>query len=118
MNFKGQFKNGYLFKCIQSLRIQGYLFLATEEGATLMEESHRIQVREGARVVLYSPSKLKADFPWLNTDGLVLGSFGLENEGWFDPWALLNGFRQKAASTKTQFIHGMFFVHLPLWYAG
>lgn len=85
---------------------QGYLFLATEEGAAIMEESHATQAREGARVALYSPTKLKADFPWLNTEGLALGSFGLENEGWFDPWGLLNGFRQKAASNKTQFIQG------------
>ena len=73
-----------------------------------MEEAHRIQRREGAIVALYSPTKLKEDFPWLNTEGLVLGSLGLENEGWFDPWGLLNGLRQKAASNKTQFIQGMF----------
>lgn len=29
-------------------------------------------------------------------DGVALASYGLENEGWFDPWALLNGFRNKA----------------------
>jgi len=85
---------------------QGYLFLASEEGATLMEEAHRLQRQEGAQVALYSRDKLKNDFPWLNTEGLVLGSFGLENEGWFDPTSLLNGFRQKASSTNTQFIKG------------
>jgi len=85
---------------------QGYLFLATEEGAALMEESHRIQRMQGAKVVLYSPSRLKDQFPWLNTKGLVLGSYGLENEGWFDPWGLLNGMKNKAASSKAQFIQG------------
>ena len=28
-------------------------------------------------------------FPWLCTDGVALGSFGESNEGYFDPWALL-----------------------------
>ena len=72
-----------------------------------MEASHRIQRMQGAKVALYSPSRLKADFPWLNTEGLVLGSFGLENEGWFDPWGLLNGMRNKAASNKAQFVQGL-----------
>ena len=71
-----------------------------------MEESHRIQRMQGAKVVLYSPSRLKDQFPWLNTKGLVLGSYGLENEGWFDPWGLLNGMKNKAASSKAQFIQG------------
>ena len=91
-----------------SVCFQGYLFLASEEGATLMEEAHRLQRQEGAQVALYSKDKLKNDFPWLNTEGLVLGSFGLENEGWFDPTSLLNGFRQKASSTNTQFIKGIY----------
>jgi len=86
---------------------QGYLFLATEEGGATMEEAHRRQRLQGAKVALYSPSRLKEDFPWLNTEGLALGSYGLENEGWFDPWGLLNGMRNKAASTgKAQFVQG------------
>ena len=87
---------------------QGYLFLATEEGGATMEEAHRRQRLQGAKVALYSPSRLKEDFPWLNTEGLALGSYGLENEGWFDPWGLLNGMRNKAASTgKAQFVQGL-----------
>ena len=35
-------------------------------------------------------------FPWLNTDDLAGGAFGLANEGWTDPYSLLQAFRRKA----------------------
>ncbi|KAG9351738.1 hypothetical protein JZ751_022989 [Albula glossodonta] len=76
----------------------GYLFLASEKGAEIMEENYRTQRYAGAKVTLVSPTQLKEKFPWLNTDGVALASYGLENEGWFDPWTLLNAFRRKAIS--------------------
>ncbi|XP_039620019.1 FAD-dependent oxidoreductase domain-containing protein 1 [Polypterus senegalus] len=76
----------------------GYLFLASENGAQVMEENYHIQRREGANVILLSPEQLKKKFPWINTEGVALASYGLENEGWFDPWILLNAFRKKAIS--------------------
>ncbi|XP_062995403.1 FAD-dependent oxidoreductase domain-containing protein 1 isoform X2 [Elgaria multicarinata webbii] len=76
----------------------GYLFLASEESAAVLEENVQIQRKEGAKVSLLSPAQLKKKYPWLNTDGVALASYGLENEGWFDPWTLLNAFRSKAMS--------------------
>lgn len=76
----------------------GYLFLASEKSAHIMEENYRTQRDAGAKVVLLSPSQLKERFPWVNTDGVALASFGLENEGWFDPWSLLNALRRKTMS--------------------
>uniref|UniRef100_A0A3B4WV82 FAD-dependent oxidoreductase domain-containing protein 1 n=1 Tax=Seriola lalandi dorsalis TaxID=1841481 RepID=A0A3B4WV82_SERLL len=81
----------------------GYLFLASEKVAHIMEENYKnisIQIFKyaGAKVSLLSPTQLKDKFPWINTDGVVLASYGLENEGWFDPWTLLNAFRRKAIS--------------------
>nr|XP_015192853.1 PREDICTED: FAD-dependent oxidoreductase domain-containing protein 1 [Lepisosteus oculatus] len=76
----------------------GYLFLASEKGAEVMEENHLLQRNVGAKVALFSPTQLKEKFPWINTDGVALASYGLENEGWFDPWTLLNAFRRKAMS--------------------
>ncbi|KAJ8342504.1 hypothetical protein SKAU_G00324320 [Synaphobranchus kaupii] len=76
----------------------GYLFLASEKGAEIMEENYKTQRYAGAKVTLLSPTQLKDKFPWLNTDEVVLASYGLENEGWFDPWTLLNAFRRKAMS--------------------
>ncbi|XP_019364543.1 PREDICTED: FAD-dependent oxidoreductase domain-containing protein 1 isoform X1 [Gavialis gangeticus] len=76
----------------------GYLFLATEERAAMLEENVSIQRAEGAEVILLSPTQLKKRFPWLNTDGVALASYGLKDEGWFDPWSLLTAFRRKAIS--------------------
>ncbi|XP_031455574.1 FAD-dependent oxidoreductase domain-containing protein 1 [Phasianus colchicus] len=76
----------------------GYLFLASERGAATLEAGIKVQREEGAKVVLLSPSQLKAKFPWINTENVAVASYGLENEGWFDPWSLLNAFRRKAMS--------------------
>jgi len=85
---------------------QGYLFLASEAGVPQMEEVHMLQRRLGAKVSLFSTTRLKEDFPWLNLKDVAMGSYGLENEGWFDPWSLLNGMKDKAKSEGTQIIQG------------
>ncbi|KAL2092685.1 hypothetical protein ACEWY4_012483 [Coilia grayii] len=76
----------------------GYLFLASEKGAHIMEANYETQRHVGAKVKLLSPAQLKDMFPWINTDGVALASYGLENEGWFDPWTLLSALRRKALS--------------------
>lgn len=84
----------------------GYLFLASEEGATIMENNVKVQRQEGAKVCLMSPEQLRKKFPWMNTEGVALASYGLENEGWFDPWCLLQGLRRKVQSMGVLFCHG------------
>ncbi|HLI12489.1 MAG TPA: FAD-binding oxidoreductase [Alphaproteobacteria bacterium] len=79
-----------------SFRENGYLFLASESGRAVLEQNHAVQKAHGADNVLLPPSSLAERFPWLNTEGLALGSLGLSNEGWFDPYALLQGYKRKA----------------------
>ncbi|NXF53840.1 FXRD1 protein, partial [Oceanites oceanicus] len=76
----------------------GYLFLAPPQGAARMEATVRLQREEGVQVALLSPTQLKAKFPWIDTEDVAMASYGLEDEGWFDPWTLLNAFRRKAVS--------------------
>ncbi|NWS77536.1 FXRD1 protein, partial [Crotophaga sulcirostris] len=57
---------------------------------------------EGAQVALLSPSQLKAKFPWIHTENVAVASYGLQDEGWFDPWTLLQAFRHKATSLGVQ----------------
>ncbi|XP_072231166.1 FAD-dependent oxidoreductase domain-containing protein 1 [Leuresthes tenuis] len=76
----------------------GYLFLASEDVAHIMEKNYETQRYAGAKVSLLSPTQVKEKFPWINTEDVALASYGLENEGWFDPWTLLNAFRRKAIS--------------------
>lgn len=74
----------------------GYLFLASPNGQKVMEQTNKIQRESGATWVdLLSPSELSHQFPWLNTSGIALGSYGRENEGYFDPWSLLSALKLK-----------------------
>jgi glycine/D-amino acid oxidase-like deaminating enzyme len=82
----------------------GYLYLASGAGARLLEENHAIQVREGADVELLGRDELRTRFPWLATDGVELGSLGRSGEGWFDGWALLQGFRRKARALGADYV--------------
>jgi sarcosine oxidase len=83
----------------------GYLFLASEEGRAVLEANHATQRAHGADVALLDPGQLRARFPWISTEGVALGSLGLSNEGWFDPNALLQGFRRKARAQGARFLH-------------
>lgn len=42
----------------------------------------------------------------MNTDGIELGCLGMEKEGWFDPWSLLNLMKRGATDLGTRFVHG------------
>lgn len=84
----------------------GYLFLASEEGAQQLHENSILQNRLGAKNITLTPRRLKERFPWLNTDGIALGCYGLENEGWFDPWSLLMGFKHKAQNLGVEYVDG------------
>ncbi|XP_050529128.1 FAD-dependent oxidoreductase domain-containing protein 1-like isoform X2 [Daktulosphaira vitifoliae] len=84
----------------------GYLYLATEKGANTMLKNHEVQKKVGAKVELLSPEQMKIRFPWLNINGIVLGSLGTLNEGWFDAWSLLDAFRKKAKSLGTYYVEG------------
>lgn len=42
----------------------------------------------------------------MNTDGIALGSFSSQNEGYFDPWSYLNIMKKKAIYHGVQFIDG------------
>jgi sarcosine oxidase len=76
----------------------GYLFLATNAGLATLEHNHALQRGLDVPVVLLTPSDLLARFDWLRTDDLAGGSLGLADEGWFDAYALLQGFRRRARS--------------------
>lgn len=83
----------------------GYLFLADDaRGERILRQNHDTQRACGADVELLDPDGLGRRFPWLNLDGLVLGSTGNSGEGWFDSVGLLQGFRRKARSLGVEYI--------------
>ena len=83
----------------------GYLFLASPEGQRILAENQQLQSQCGAKIEILNPENLKIKFPWLNTDGIALGSFGYEGEGWLDPSLLLGAFRAKARALGATFLY-------------
>lgn len=86
------------------LREQGYLFLASEAGARRMRENHRVQLDNGADVVLLDAGEIEREFPGMSAAGVALASYGRSGEGWFDGYALLQAFRRSAIARGAQFV--------------
>ncbi len=76
----------------------GYLVLASDNGVETLKANVDIQHSHNAPTVLMDVAELSARFHWLNTVGLAAGSFGPRDEGWTDPYALLQAFKKKARS--------------------
>ncbi|WP_250535088.1 FAD-binding oxidoreductase [Caballeronia sp. AZ10_KS36] len=82
----------------------GYLFLATPRGEETLRENHAMQRALGADITLLDPDRLRARFPWLNTDDLAAGAFGERGEGWFDGYGLVQALRRKAQSLGARYV--------------
>ena len=87
-----------------SLRLPGYLFLATDAGVPTLRENHAMQVAAGADVALLTPDEIARRFPWLSVDGIAAGSLGLSREGTFDGPGLLAAFRRKARALGVSYV--------------
>lgn len=81
-----------------SFREYGYLILASAAGLPILTENHQVQIAAGADNILLKGDELRARFPWLNSEGLAAGCFGLSGEGWVDPYSLMNLLRKAAVS--------------------
>jgi hypothetical protein len=93
----------YFFSC-SSFSLQfhehGYLFLSSESGLDTLKHCNTIQTECGVTGMdMLPPSGLKKTFPWLSTEGLVMGSYGTVNEGYFDPWSLLAAMKKKVLAS-------------------
>jgi FAD-dependent oxidoreductase domain-containing protein 1 len=83
---------------------QGYLILASQDGLATLEDNHATQKACGADNVVLHPHELKSRFPYLNTDGIAAGCFGLSGEGWLDPYSLMALFRTSALAQGVELI--------------
>ncbi len=88
------------------LREPGYLYLASPmgEGEAVLRANHVIQREAGGDVALLDPTQLAQRFPWMNLDGIALGSLGLSGEGWFNGPGLHTALRTKARSLGVLFV--------------
>ena len=79
-----------------ALREQGYLIMASPEGAESLAENVALQQSMGADIVLLGAPQLAQGFPWLSVDGVVGAGYGRSGEGWFDPTSLASLLRNAA----------------------
>ena len=86
-------------------REEGYLLLASPAMVPQMLENNALQRQLGAAIEFQKPEALEERFPWLNTHGLGGGFLGTHNEGWLDPYSLLQAYRRKARSLGVTYIH-------------
>ena len=89
-----------------AFKSNGYLLLADESQAEQMIENHKLQLELGASVELLNAERIQSLYPHINTSDVLLGSRGTQNEGWFNPWALLRAMSIKTQSLGGQFISG------------
>jgi FAD-dependent oxidoreductase domain-containing protein 1 len=87
-----------------AFRERGYLLLASSAGLGVLKANVETQLAAGADVSLLSPDELKADFPWLETEGLAAGAFSRSGEGWLDPESLMNLLRKAAQARGAEII--------------
>lgn len=89
-----------------AFREEGYLILASAAGVGVLRDNHGIQKASGADNLLLDAAALTDRFPWLQTDDLALGSLGVSDEGWFDAYGLMQGFRRKARAQGVRYVEG------------
>jgi len=75
---------------------RGYLIVAAPDALAVMQANHAVQQQIGANIAYQSNEDLARRFPWMTTQDIAGGFLGLENEGWLDPYSLLQAFRKKA----------------------
>lgn len=92
---------------VPELKIQnfGYLYLAdTGEFAEVLRANQKLQAAAGAGTRVLTPDEMKAEFPFLMVDDLVLGSLNTKDEGYFDGSTVFDWFRRKAREAGVEYL--------------
>lgn len=89
-----------------SLTPSGYLFLARADQESELRTRTELARALGASLEEYSAKELSSKFHWLNANDLSYGVRGLQGEGWFDGYGLMQFYRSRARSAGVTFITG------------
>lgn len=85
---------------------RGYLIVGGPDGYAAQADNAARQNALGARVEVLLPDQARQKFPWLNVDDVGVATYGVENEGWFDAWALLQLVRKSARALDVEYVSG------------
>jgi glycine/D-amino acid oxidase-like deaminating enzyme len=86
-------------------RREGNLFLIDENGRSVAKDTLALQKSLDGRVDWWSPEKIKQHYPLYDMSGLVGGTFGPQ-DGHFDAYAVLMGYKAKARALGAEYIKG------------
>lgn len=89
------------------IRSFGYLYLAdTPDFADALVQAQALQASLGAATRLMSPEQIATDWPFLETDGVLLGSHNPVDEGYFDGITVFDWFRRQARARGAEYVSG------------
>lgn len=89
-----------------ALTPRGYLFLACANQANELRARAELARSLGVALREYTQGELQSAFTWLHTDDLVYGVRGLDGEGWFDGYCLMQVYRSRAKAAGVTFVTG------------
>ena len=92
---------------VPELKIQnfGYLYLADDPAfADVLRANQKVQAVAGAGTRLLTPDQIRAEFPFMVADDLVLGSLNTRDEGYFDGYTVFDWFRRKAREAGVEYL--------------
>jgi FAD-dependent oxidoreductase domain-containing protein 1 len=86
-------------------RREGNLFLIDENDRSVAKDNLALQKSLDCRVDWWPPEKIKQHYPLYDMSGLVGGTFGPQ-DGHFDAYAVLMGYKAKARALGAEYIKG------------
>ncbi|WP_299816535.1 FAD-binding oxidoreductase [uncultured Jannaschia sp.] len=85
----------------------GYLYLAADEAkAERLRQAHAVQVAAGAGTRLMAPEEMAARWPFYDMNGILLGSHGTRDEGYFDGTTMFEWWRRLARERGVTYLDG------------
>jgi FAD-dependent oxidoreductase domain-containing protein 1 len=87
-----------------NFRKGGYLFIVPPAAAPVLKRNFDTQQSHGVRVEWLERPQLREKFPSMIVADLGAGVLS-PDDGWLDPYGVLQGFRRKARSLGAEFIH-------------
>lgn len=73
----------------------GWLYVATEASAQALRRQAALLQAHGVPTELLAPEEIKARYPQINCDDIVVGSYG-PDDGPFDPHMIMTGYARRA----------------------
>ena len=76
------------------------------QGMEELAHAHETQRMGGVQAALLTAKQIKLRFPWIQIHNIEGGCLGLESEGWYDNWNLLQAVKLKNKQQGVDYIEG------------